>query len=302
MTSHVKKPHPVAGLSNRKEPTTVTIPVRHMQFVFADELPKKFAFDNALATTVFVVFSAVFPTGERFFMDSVRHFRHQVTDPVLQKEIAGFIGQEAIHGREHERFNRALIKNGFDVNVGIRAIKRGLGLLRKLNPTQQLACTVVMEHATANLAVLWLTHSKLNLLSDTKTLSMWQWHALEELEHKSVSFDVYQHVTQDKWLDRLVAVGAVTGLAGFILYAWIRIAYQQGCHRDIRDFKQGMSLLFGKEGFLVPLFIKAPEVLKKDFNPRNDDTEKLEKIWKEKLLGENGILTQFYNNNNKIAT
>lgn len=277
------------------------IPVRHMQFVFADELPKKFAFDNALATTVFVVFSSVFPSGERFFMDSVRHFRHQVTDPELQKDIAGFIGQEALHGREHERFNQALVNNGFDVEVGVKAIKRGLGLLRKLNPTQQLACTVAMEHVTAKLAVLWLTHSKLNLLSDTKTLAMWQWHALEELEHKSVSYDVYKLVTQDKWLDRLVAVLAVSGVVLPVsIYAWIVIAYKQGCHRDIKDFIQGIGLLFGKEGFLTPLFTRVPDLLHKDFNPRHEDTRQLEQVWTEKLLGPNGIIKEFYTN--KLAS
>jgi predicted metal-dependent hydrolase len=292
----------VTDMTASKKKGSDAIPVRHMQFVFAEELPKKFAFDNALATTVFVVFSAVFPTGERFFMDSVRHFRHQVTDVALQKEVVGFIGQEAIHGREHERFNQALVNNGFDVDVGVRAIKRGLGMLRKLSPTQQLACTVAMEHVTANLAVLWLTHSKLNLLSDTKTLAMWQWHALEELEHKSVSYDVYQLVTKDKLLDRVIAVSAVSGvLSIFIIYAWIVVAYKQGCHRDIKDFKQGIGLLFGKEGFLTPLFTRVPDFLNKKFNPRNEDTTQLEQVWREKLLGPNGVINEFYTNNKLVS-
>ncbi|MGO4611605.1 metal-dependent hydrolase, partial [Variovorax sp. 2RAF20] len=45
--------------------------------------------------------SIFFPAGERFFMDSVRHYRDQLTDPELKRAVAGFIGQEAMHTREH---------------------------------------------------------------------------------------------------------------------------------------------------------------------------------------------------------
>ena len=46
--------------------------------------------------------SLFFPVGERFFIDSVRHYRDQITDSELKKAVTAFIGQEAMHGREHE--------------------------------------------------------------------------------------------------------------------------------------------------------------------------------------------------------
>ena len=52
--------------------------------------------------------SIFFPTGERFFMDSVRNYRHLVTDPELKQAVAGFIGQEAMHTREHVLYNDLL--------------------------------------------------------------------------------------------------------------------------------------------------------------------------------------------------
>lgn len=214
----------------------------------------------------------------------------------------GQVGQEAMHGREHDRFNQALINKGFDVETGVKSISKGLGLLKKLTPIQQLACTVVMEHATAHLAIQWLSHADLNRLSDPKTLAMWQWHALEELEHKTVSYDVYKMLGEDQWLNRLIAVCAVMGVVLPVsIYAAIVIAYKHGSHKNREEFVQGLKLLFGQDGFLRPLLTKAPDFLKKDFDPRNDDTEELEKIWKEKLLGQNGILNQFYRNN-KVAS
>ena len=53
-------------------------------------------------------FSIVLPVGERFFIDSVRAYRDQITDPELKKAVTAFIGQEAMHGREHEDYNTAL--------------------------------------------------------------------------------------------------------------------------------------------------------------------------------------------------
>jgi predicted metal-dependent hydrolase len=214
----------------------------------------------------------------------------------------GQVGQEAMHGREHDRFNQALIKKGFDVETGVKSISKGLGLLKKLTPIQQLACTVVMEHATAHLAIQWLSHADLNRLSDPKTLAMWQWHALEELEHKTVSYDVYKMLNEDQWITRFIAVCAVMGVVLPVsIYAAIVIAYKHGSHKNREEFIQGLKLLFGQDGFLRPLMTKAPDFLKKDFNPRNDDTVELEKIWREKLLGKNGVLNQFYRNNNKLA-
>ena len=46
--------------------------------------------------------SATFPPGEDFFVRSVRHYRDRVTDPDLAARVRGFIGQEVVHGREHD--------------------------------------------------------------------------------------------------------------------------------------------------------------------------------------------------------
>src|SRR5271156_4252960 len=54
---------------------------------------------NPVATAFYNTLSAAFPQGERFFIESVRHFRHMAT-PELQNQIAAFSAQEFIHTRE----------------------------------------------------------------------------------------------------------------------------------------------------------------------------------------------------------
>ncbi|WP_417545759.1 metal-dependent hydrolase [Marinobacter sp.] len=49
-----------------------------------------------------------FPDGEQQFINVVRLYRDRIEDPKLKAEIRGFIGQEALHSREHKDYNEAL--------------------------------------------------------------------------------------------------------------------------------------------------------------------------------------------------
>lgn len=270
------------------------IPVRHIQFKFPDNFPKYFAFSNPTATALFVVLSNIFPDGERFFVESLRNFRDDIRDPQLKQEIRGFIGQEAMHAREHERFNQALKQLGFDIETPQRYIKHALNILRKLPKDQQLACTVLMEHFTAHLATQWLSHEPLAKLSDPHTMVIWQWHALEELEHKAVSFEVYQQACNDSRLKRYVAFAStLMVLTPAVLGALFVVAYKDQCHKNMPSVREGVGLIID---FIVPAIRQMPDFLSKNFNPLNDDTQALETEWHEKLLGKNGLLNGIYMN------
>src|SRR5262245_42019064 len=52
--------------------------------------------------------SFLFPPGERFFIQSVRNYQDEITDPVLKEQVRDFIYQEAMHSREHSRANAVL--------------------------------------------------------------------------------------------------------------------------------------------------------------------------------------------------
>src|SRR5690606_18658513 len=95
----------------------------------------------------------VFPDGEDFFVRSVRHYRDRITDPVLKRQVAGFIGQEAMHGREHRALNDRLDELGYPVKRFERFTERGLGFrTRVAPPISNLAATAALEHFTATLA------------------------------------------------------------------------------------------------------------------------------------------------------
>src|SRR5207248_3464639 len=140
--------------------------------------------------------SAVFPDGEDFFVRSVRHFRDQVTDPELKRQVAGFIGQEAMHGRQHRAFNDRLDELGYPVKRFERLTKKGLAIRERVLPaTSNLAATAALEHFTATLAELVLSDEETRgLFGHDAVRDLFLWHALEESEHKAVAFDVYKAV------------------------------------------------------------------------------------------------------------
>src|SRR3954465_496033 len=124
------------------------VPTRRISFEESlRTLPKHFAADGDLILSHLAAsLSAVFPDGEDFFVRSVRHFRDQITDPQLKRQVAGFIGQEAIHGREHRDFNDRLAELGYPTKSFERLTKKGLELREKLlSPKSNLAATPALQ-------------------------------------------------------------------------------------------------------------------------------------------------------------
>ena len=275
----------------------VGIPPRHVDFRFSQQ-PQRYFFyhENPLASLLMVVFSGIFPPGERFFMASVRHFRDRITDPVLKAQVSGFMGQEALHGREHDRLNEFFAARGLDPQLPSRWVSWGLRQLERFAPRTQLACTTMMEHFTAHLAEEWLTNRTLAESSDPDMLHLWYWHALEELEHKSVAYDVFEQVggTRRERLRAGLLVGVFIMLP--VVASWLALLVKHGHLFDFRSNGQGLRMLFGRGGFITAVLRHMPKFWKAGFHPRQQATEALEDQWREKLFGAQGELNSVYRN------
>lgn len=288
----------MSGEARKTNGASVGIPARLMDFPLPEGRPKyPFFGGNPLANALFAVFSAIFPPGERFFVESARRFRDRITDDTLKAEVSGFIGQEAIHGREHEHLNQWFEANGYDIAMADRMIRFSLGLLERLPPSQQAACTGFMEHFTAHLAEQWLTHEEFRNTTDPEVIKLWTWHALEELEHKSVVFDLHAQVSEHPYAERLLAGPLVIGalLPGIAFsVAWITV--KQGEALNIGEHRRGLKALLGKGGFIRKVLERVPEFVSRNFHPDQQDTRDLERRWREKLFGAAGELNDYFTN------
>ena len=175
-------------------PTDLKITSRPLQIDHGALTTRWWHGGDPVATAFFNALSAAFPQGETFFIESVRRYRDQ-TDPVLNEQISAFIQQEAMHTREHLAFNRLIKDAGYDTANMDAQVRRRLGIARARPEIVQLAITVSLEHFTAIMAHALLVDRNPLPGATREILKLWQWHAIEELEHKSVAYDTWLAVT-----------------------------------------------------------------------------------------------------------
>ncbi|MEQ1785694.1 MAG: metal-dependent hydrolase [Acidimicrobiales bacterium] len=276
------------------------VPTRRISFEESlQDLPKHFAADGDLILSHLAAsLSAVFPDGEDFFVRSVRHYRDQITDPALKKQVNGFIGQEAMHGREHRALNDRLDQLGYPTKRFERITRVGLKARERIAPpASNLAATAALEHFTATLAELVLTSAETqHLFGHDEVKNLFLWHALEESEHKAVAFDVYKAVGGSErmrvWTMNFLRYGFVIGMAAQILISLLgdRATYRRGNLRQSwRRVRR--SPLLSRE-----LWQQLKDYNRADFHPDDSDTNELVEIWRAELFGTEGTL------NDKLAT
>jgi hypothetical protein len=277
-----------------------TVPTRRMTFEESlEDLPKHFAADEDLIGSHLTgALSAVFPDGEDFFVRSVRHYRDQITDQDLKRQVSGFIGQEAVHGREHRVFNDRLDALGYPTKKFEKLTKKGLELREKIAPPiANLAATAALEHFTATLAELVLTNEEIRRLFGADAVrDLFVWHALEESEHKAVAFDVYKAVGGSErlrvWTMNFLRFGFVVGMAAQVIISLLsdRATYRRGnLRRSWRNFRH--SPIVDKR-----LWAQLKDYNRRDFHPDDSDTNELVERWRTELFGDQGTL------NDKLMT
>jgi uncharacterized protein len=180
----------------RPKQTPANLSIRPRNLSFGNEILSRRSWlgGDPVPTAFYNALSACFPSGERFFMDSVRQFRDCATGH-LRRQIAAFLSQEAAHTREHIIFNRQIAAyNPSIAAMQVRAEAR-LKIARTRLPLQQLGETIALEHLTAILADALLSDYRHLAGAPNNIQAMWRWHAIEEIEHKAVAFDTFVAAT-----------------------------------------------------------------------------------------------------------
>ncbi|MDD9892529.1 MAG: metal-dependent hydrolase, partial [Gammaproteobacteria bacterium] len=172
---------------------------RNLKFDFDYSRLNDWHYNGRNITHFMNTLSLFFPEGEQFFIDSVRYYRDKgvIKDEELLQDIRAFIGQEAMHSREHDELNQEMERQGLGAAAKDKFVGRLLKVVNKtLPPSLRLSATCALEHLTANLADTVLQYPNVfdegDNTSETVFADAWRWHALEETEHKGVAYDVYQ--------------------------------------------------------------------------------------------------------------
>jgi uncharacterized protein len=140
-------------------------------------------------------FQLALPYLEPFFIDAVKE-ASPVLSARLKDEALAFCAQEANHSRQHGRYNRVLRQRYPRLAEFEKGIQRSLVQSRRNDTLAwRLAYTAGYEAITAQLCR-WLLRSADDWFAgaDEHFAELMIWHAAEELEHRSVAFDVLRAV------------------------------------------------------------------------------------------------------------
>ena len=138
--------------------------------------------------------SLTMPYLEPFLIKTAREALRQVKDPALEEDIRIFIGQEAQHYQNHRRYNDKMKANGYEELAQIEdEMEADFKRLQSKSLRWRVAYMAGFETMTMGITK-WLVEDRSELFrgADASVVSFVLWHMVEETEHKTVAFDLYQ--------------------------------------------------------------------------------------------------------------
>ncbi|MFC0110809.1 metal-dependent hydrolase [Kibdelosporangium aridum] len=206
------------------EPEKLALRPRDVRFDWS-ALPAHWIPGEPFATDVLNVMHLLLPEGERWFVEVFKEALPLITDERLREEVVGFIGQEAMHASAHQGAQDHLVNHGIDPGPYVRQLEwffrvrlnRPDGGRRWL--VSRLAVIAAVEHMTAFLGQWVLDSHKLDeAKADPTMLDLLRWHGAEEVEHRSVAFDLFMHI-DGRFANRAAAMAVAVP---FLVWQWSR--------------------------------------------------------------------------------
>ena len=178
------------------------IEVRKIPFDFSEGIPPVWHPRHLEWSHMVNGASLAMPYLEPFLNRTLREALLQISDPALRQDVDGFIRQEAQHYANHRRYNEMLKGAGYPELAAVEAsFEADYAALDKRSLEWRLAYSAGFETMTMGMTE-WLIEERDLLFSgaDPTVTSLVLWHMVEETEHKSVAFDVFQALSGRYWL------------------------------------------------------------------------------------------------------
>ncbi|MDE2402957.1 MAG: metal-dependent hydrolase [Burkholderiales bacterium] len=268
------------------------VPREKLDFGLEGDIPRHWLNGDPFKTRFFDAMSTLFPVGERFFITCVRDFKDSITDPKMSQDIQDFTRQEAQHSMLHTRYNDRLKAQGVNVDAILRGQeKRLFGIIRQHTSREfTLGITVASEHITAIMADCFVERPEIFEGADERIRALYVWHAMEEMEHKGVAFDVLQQVARGSYGNRIRSMLLVTVLFPFHVFRIMTHMLQvDGFSRWQRTkiWAKGLWWLYKPGGLFLPMAGKYFSYLKPGFHPWQDPVVPSYEPWL-RLMAETG--------------
>lgn len=168
---------------------------RRIPFDFPDDIPPHWIPGQPELAQMINGASLTMPYLEPFLIRSIREVLPRIREPRLRADAEAFIAQEGQHFRAHRRYNDLLKRRCPALGQIEAQMEASYARLSQRPLARRLAYTAGFESMTLGLTR-WLIGQRHRLFAgaDPRVTSFVLWHMVEEAEHKTVAFDVYQAV------------------------------------------------------------------------------------------------------------
>jgi predicted metal-dependent hydrolase len=246
---------------------THTITPRKAPDLIADDIPRFWLDNDPFKTRYIDAMALTFPDGERYFIQTVREYRDQITDPVLAAQVKDFIYQEGQHGMLHTQYNERLKQQGMAIDrITGFIVDRLNSYRRNYSKAFNVGRTAGAEHLTALMAH-GLFGTDLMKNADPRIRAMYAWHSVEEIEHKAVAFDVFQKIAKGGYWTRILSFLHVSVLFPLHTLLIMRHMLKVDGHSTWRVWLKGLWWLYGPKGLWPRLMPHYFAYFKPGFHP-----------------------------------
>ena len=247
---------------------------------------------NPFLTRYLDALSLMFPTGERLFIRAVRRYLPDIETKQLEEDAQSFIFQEAQHTQAHEMFNQQIEVQGLH-SAGMEWFVKGVVHAQEkiLSKKLYMALAAGGEHFTASMAEVVLENFEDYLDGAPDEMrALWCWHCVEEIEHKTVTFDVFQQAAKGGYFTR--QLGFIISFGNLIFFPQLTMLHLLAKERQLSSFsawKTGMSSLYGRQGIIRRIAKKLLVYLKPGFHPTQVNVPAQYYQWQEAFEKSNNI-------------
>jgi uncharacterized protein len=184
---------------------------------------------DPFATHLLNMFHLMLPAMERWFIQVLTEAQPLVRDAEVRAAIKPFVHQESWHSWAHQMVLQHLASQGIDTVPYTDRLQNWLSKLGKQHPGwprllqrvslyRRLAVVAALEPFNASLGEWFIQNRGLDYAgADETMLDLLRWHGAEEIEHRSLVFDVYQDVCGSYLLRAVTMISTAPTFA----YWWI---------------------------------------------------------------------------------
>jgi predicted metal-dependent hydrolase len=179
--------------------------VRRMAFAFTPDMERVFVKDDPDMSFTFLGAWIMLPYLEPYLIRTMRDALPHVKDPKLVEDLKRFCAQEGEHFKQHARAND-IIRSLNPAYEALRPLEAELDAeLKRFTKDKPLKFNLAyaegfesMTSASSRAQFECGLYDR----TDSPLAHLAKWHVMEELEHRTVAFDIYEHVVGD-WFYRV---------------------------------------------------------------------------------------------------